>query len=383
MNREQWIELSKEYSERDKELLLRAYDILISNIYEKDAGYLWSPYRCISPARRFFLGIWNWDSAFHSIGMSRIDNEIAKEGILGFLKFQRADGLLPDVIWERGEIEDSYSKPPVFPWAAEIVYKKDKDINFLKEIYPKFVLNENYIVKNRSYEGLFYYDADNKEKDDYITRVKWESGWDNSVRWDNGITNYWAIDLNCFMVLFYRAMSYFAQELNLIEDYNLWSEKEKVLTKKINELLWDDKNQWYADADRFTKEVSPSLTPASFMPLFIGIATKEQGEKMAYIAKTKFKCKMPTVSFDNPEYSNDYWRGPTWINTAYFAAKGLKIYGYNDVADAIKNSVLDMCFYDKGGLFQNYNSITGEGQYRKCNNFSWSSVFVIEFILNF
>ena len=56
---------------------------------------------------------------------------------------------------------------------------------------------------------------------------------------------------------------------------------------------------------------------------------------MENFAKNNFKEKMPTVSFDNPEYSTDYWRGPTWLNVAYFAAKGLKNYGF-EVADKIK-----------------------------------------------
>ena len=45
---------------------------------------------------------------------------------------------------------------------------------------------------------------------------------------------------------------------------------------------------------------------------------------------------MPTVSYDNPNYSTNYWRGPTWLNVAYFAAKGLKNYHFDDTADKIR-----------------------------------------------
>lgn len=116
--------------------------------------------------------------------------------------------------------------------------------------------------------------------------------------------------------------------------------------------------------------------------LYLGIASKEQAECMRIIAedKNKFNHKMPTVSFDNPEYSNDYWRGLTWLNVAYFAAKGLKNYGYS-VADKIKENILDMCYNEKRGIFENYDSITGEGH--GCEHFSWSCVFIIEFVLDF
>ena len=364
---------------RDEELICRAYDVLLGNVYPKE-GYPWSPYRCITPGINWFRGIWNWDSAFHAVGISQWDVQIAKECILGFLQYQREDGLLPDVIFEDGRKIDSFGKPPLFAWATEFVYKHDKDVGFLKEVYPKLVYNLLYLEEHRCCGGLFLYDADDKEAEDYLTRVKYESGWDNSVRWDKGITEYWPIDLNCFMVMFYRSLSFIASELGIEDECKKWCVKANDLSNMINQKMWDSKNCYYADTNRFTEEVSDVLTPASFMPLYINIAAKEQAKAMEIIAREKFKSKMPTVSFDNPKYSTDYWRGPTWINVAYFAAKGLKNYGF-EVADKIKENILNMCYNEKGGIYENYDSVTGEGFC--CNHFSWSSVFIMEFILNF
>ncbi len=375
---EKWLENMLVKSERDRELIDRAYYTLMNNVYS-DNGFLWSPYRCISPGKNTFHGIWNWDSAFHAVGVSRWSVELAKESIEGFFKFQRDDGLIPDVIYEDGSMVSSFGKPPLFAWATEIIYKKDFDVDFIKVVYPKLKKNLEYLEKNRYYEGLFFYDADDKEADDYLTRVKYESGWDNSVRWDNGITNYWAIDLNCFMVMFYRSMIYLAHQLNHSNDIALWKKKEKDICELINNKMWNREGKYYADADRFTGRVSKVLSPASFMPMYICIATEEMADAMEKIAKDNFKGKMPTVSFDNPEYSNDYWRGPTWLNVAYFAAKGLKNYGYS-VAEEIKESILSMCFKEKTGIYENYDSISGKGLC--CNSFSWSAVFIMEFILN-
>jgi hypothetical protein len=86
------------------------------------------------------------------------------------------------------------------------------------------------------------------------------------------------------------------------------------------------------------------------------------------------------LNSENAAFSDDYWRGPTWLNVAYFAAKGLKNYGFS-VADTIQKSILDMCAQDKDGIYENYNSITGKGQY--CNRFGWSCVFIFEFLLDF
>lgn len=363
---------------RDKELLERTKKILTDNIYEPE-GYEWSPYRCITPGKNYFAGIWNWDSAFHAVGMSGINTEIAKENILGFFKFQKENGFLPDCIREDGSIVDNLSKPPLFAWATEIVYKNDRDTGFLKKMYPKLKLNAQWWSDNRYYNGLYFYDAENKDEENYLISTKYETGWDNAVRWNDGVAKYWAIDLNCYMVMFMRSMTFIASELELQNESRLWNEKENDLVSAINEKLWDDDKGFYSDADKFSGEVSDVLTPAGFMPLFIEIASDKQADLMRKIAENNFKCKMPTVSFDNPEYSNDYWRGPTWLNVAYFAAKGLKNYGFA-VADKIKENILDMCFNEKSGIYENYDSVTGKGLC--CDHFSWSCVFIREFILN-
>ncbi len=374
-----WLSQCEVKNERDQILLSRSYDTLMGNLYDRE-GYPWSPYRCISPGKGYFKGIWNWDSAFHAIGVSRWDMELAKESILGFLKFQTKDGLIPDVVWEHGFVESRHSKPPVFAWACCILNQKEQDVEFLNKVYPMLVLNEKFLCKNRKYQDLFYYDASNREEADYLRFVQNESGWDNSVRWDRGITKLWEIDLNCFMVLFYDSLSEIAGKLSLAEESEAWRNKRDTLSKKINELMWDSKNHYYADVNRFTGEISDVLTPASFMPLYLGIASKEQADAMRVIAETNFDSKMPTVSFDDGGYSMDgYWRGPTWLNVAYFAAKGLKQYGF-EVADRIWEWILEACAAEKEHIFENYDSITCKGM--GCDHFSWSAVFIMEFILN-
>ena len=379
MTKSEWLKTPGDHSARDKDLLSRAYDTLMGNVYE-DTGYPWSPYRCTCPGKVSFRGIWNWDSAFHVMGLSRWDTALAKENVLGFFQYQREDGLLPDCIFEDGTLINGFSKPPVFPYAIETLYKRDGDKEFLGDMYRRLVHNEAYMMQNRYDRGLFFYDADDKDSEDYLLHVKYESGWDNSVRWDNGITEYYAVDLNCFMVMSYRSLAFMAGELGYDADRAAWLEKEAALAKRINEALWDKENRYYSDAHRFTGKVSPVLSPASFMPLYVKIASEEQADAMRIVAETRFEGKMPTVSFDNPAYSNDYWRGPTWLNVAYFAAKGLKNYGFA-IADTIKENILSMCDAEKRGIHENYDSRTGKGLC--CDHFSWSSVFVIEFILNF
>jgi len=146
-------------------------------------------------------------------------------------------------------------------------------------------------------------------------------------------------------------MKYLAKELGKQSESDLWELKEKALSTLINEKMWNSKNRYYGDTDRFTGEVSRLLTPANFMPLYIRIASAERAQSMAKIAadEKRFGGKKPMVSFDNPSYGSFdegmtvcYSRGSIWLHVSYFAAKGLKNYGFK-VGDDIKNSVLNMC----------------------------------------
>ncbi len=368
-------------SDRDYGLVKKSTEILLGNINNQKTAP-WYPYRCIMPSWEF-NGIWNWDSAFHAIGVSHWDNDLAKEQVLGFIQYQCADGMYIDFIGADKRYNQCSSKPPLFAWAAARIYEKDKDVEFVRKVYASLVKNESFWTEFRMYKGLFHYDANTNITPfkEYDLNVRWESGWDNSVRWDNPCSDYWAIDLNCFMVMTYRGLSVLAEAIGEINDCKLWKAKEEILINNINTYLWNEALGYYADCNRFNNEASKILSPASFMPLYIKIAAEDRAKKMLEIAadKNKFYPAMPTAAYDDKQFSQDYWRGNTWLNVAYFAAKGLKNYGFDEVADGIKETILGWVYADET-VHENYNSLTGEGIYHK--NFSWSCVFVLEFLLN-
>ena len=359
----------------------KAKQILVSNVYEPNQ-YLWGSWRMMSPCKNHFEGIWNWDSAFHAVGMLYIDEELAKEQILGFLQFQKEDGLLPDVIFEDGRIEGRYTKPPVMAACAWRVYEQTKDADFIRSVYPAFVKNENFWATQRYDDGLFYFDSSwegCKTETDHRTLVGWESGMDDSPRWDVSPENYWAIDANCYMVTMYQALANMATLLG--EDGSCWSEKEKTLIENIEARLWDAEHQVYVDRNRKTGAFSDVYTPCSFLPLYVGFAPKDRAEAMHRIALKHFMPGMPTVAYDHPTYCDTYWRGLCWLNVAYFAAKGLKDYGYADTANTIRDTILGWVDQDGDLIHENYESLNGDP--RGAPRFCWSCTFVLEFIHNF
>ncbi len=384
-----WLEEQKtKISSRDHSLLQKAAGILTKENLCRGEQFPWFPYGCIRPFGNRKVadsGIWNWDSAFHAIGVLHWDPALAKEQILGFIQYQLDDGMFVDAKRANGETCDFSCKPPLLAWAAGEICKKDPDPSFAERVYPKFVKNEAFWRNHRFYKGMFHYGADMTRTpfEQLDLYVRYESGWDNSVRWDLPCANYWPIDLNCFGVMMYRGLTAIAELLGKTTDAEVWRTRERLLSENINRLLWNDEQKTYTDTDRFSGTPSVIMTPASFMPLYIGIATKERAKHMARFASDPKKLYpgMPTVAYDDPAYSQDYWRGNTWLNVAYFAAKGLKDYGYDQTAEDIRQTILSWVEKDGECIHENYNSTTGEGLYNP--KFSWSSVYVIEFILNF
>ncbi len=368
-------------------LLDRAARTLLGNITKAggEKKLPWHPWRGITPSHVVFKGIWNWDTAFHAIGVSYWDAELAREQILMYLSLQTQEGLLPDVLFEDGRLIDTFGKPPVMPWAAMIINQRHPDREFVKSVYEPFVKNEQHWCRNRGgdRDGMFHYDCSDTDPELRLERARYETGWDNAVRWDQEIYKLWPIDLNCYMVMFYRAMAYFADELGLRSDSVKWRDKESALVENIENRLWDESLGMYLDYDFGRGEFINAPSPASFMPLYIRTASKERAVSMAAVAQDtkKFSPGWPSVAYDHPEFAPEgYWRGRTWLNVAYFALKGLKNYGFDAVADTGRTTLLNWVCQEPSAIYENYHPQTGSPL--GAPYFGWSAVFVIEFLMN-
>lgn len=379
MNVEEWIkEKTEKMSDRDAALFRRAVLTFEKNEYPADhPAFGGEPF--FRPGARFD-GVWNWDSAFHAVGLSNYRPQTAERQILGFLSLMRPDGMLPDNVRESGEVQIHSSKPPVFCRAALTVYRRCGDVDFLRLAYAPLCRALEFWETSRSDGTLFHYDAYSGEQKDRKKYTAWESGWDNSPRFDTRPWEIWPVDLCCFIVSEYRSLAQIAQVIG--EDPAPFERRAAQIAQKIEELLWNDSLSAYTDRNGVSGEFSSVLTPASFMPLFVGIASEEHARAMARLAADPavFAAVMPTVSLSDPAYSDDYWRGPVWLNTAYFAARGLKNYGFS-VADEIRENVLALCAENPDGIYENYDLMTRRGL--KAPDFSWSCVFLMEFLLNF
>lgn len=101
-----------------------------------------------------------WDLAFHSLTLSLIDPEGAKEQLwlLLFDQFQHPNGQIPSYEWEFSDLN-----PPVQAWAVFYLYQhlKEKDRHFLERCFHKLLMNFSWWVNkvdsagNNVFEGGF------------------------------------------------------------------------------------------------------------------------------------------------------------------------------------------------------------------------------------
>ena len=131
------------------------------------------------------------------------------------------------------------------------------------------------------------------------------------------------------------------------------------------------------------KDYTGALTPASFMPLYVGLASKERAEAMAQLAADSngFHPGMPTIAYGDPRFSDSYMRGPCWLHVAAFALQGLRRYGYTKTAEKIRQTILRRCYYG-GYPFEFYNAKTGAPGKGAAVRFGWSAAFIIELLLD-
>lgn len=325
------------------------------------------------------------------------------------------------------------TQPPVLGFVLKEIYdiiddKKDI-LNFIKSNIDKVYKNHEYFYKHRDSkkEGLVY------------IYHNWESGTDNSPIWDdiwdtmnppnyeferrdtthvdasqrpsNREYDYYLhlieiakahnyndekiAELSPFLVQdpLFNAMLIKSNDA-LIELYNIIGDSEdKIESLKkwqakaktnFNKKLFNEELGAYVHYDLRNEKQIPFLSSSSFAPISANIPSKSKSEIIVKTMLDKFgNDRYLCASFDpdsdrfNPR---KYWRGPVWINLNWLLYKGLKSYGYLDVANRIKADSIELI--NRYGFYEYFDSRkaleenTGYGG----NNFSWSAALLIDFM---
>lgn len=139
-------------------------------------------------------------------------------------------------------------------------------------------------------------------------------------------------------------------------------EEKDLLTRIVNETMWDEEVGFYFDKLR-DGSLSRVKTVASFWTLAAGLATPERAARMAahLVDEREFgrPVPVPALSADHPDYSPDgrYWKGGVWASANTMILLGLRRYGFDALAHAIARRYLDAVvtvFEETGTLWENY-----------------------------
>ncbi|WP_222982426.1 MGH1-like glycoside hydrolase domain-containing protein [Flagellimonas meishanensis] len=343
----------------------------------------------------WFHGFWSWDSWKHAVGLSLYNPELAKDQMRAMFDFQRENGFIVDCVYRDTTIEaHNYrdTKPPLSAWAVAKIMEKDSDTSFVKEMYPKLVKYHNWWYADRDHDqdGLCEYGS----TDGTLIAAKWESGMDNAIRFDDSkilknsenafSLDQESVDLNAYLYAEKLHLATLAEVLENNKEAKMWKDEAAILKERIQQQFFDDDDGWFYDTNLKGDTFIKGAGSEGWIPLWAKAATQQQAEavKAQMMDPKKFYVKVPfqTMAADHPKFNplKGYWRGPNWLDQAYFGIKGLRNYGFGQEADEATVKLLNGAegLLDKGSpIYENYHPLTGKGL--NAPNFSWSAAHLL------
>jgi alpha,alpha-trehalase len=215
-----------------------------------------------------------------------------------------------------------------------------------------------------------------------------ESGWDYSSRWFKDGETLETIHTTDIAPVDLNSLLYYLETL-LAEAYDLGDKPEvgdsfRALAAKRKALFdtyfWNQETGFYHDYDFVAKQKTPVLSLAGVYPLFFNIASPKQAEAVAKVIKEKFLQPggLPATLVN----TGQQWDSPNgWAPLQWMAIKGLRNYGYTELADTIKTRWIvnnKRVYKNTGKMVEKYNVydlslLAGGGEYPVQDGFGWSN----------
>jgi putative isomerase len=335
-----------------------------------------------------FNGFWAWDSWKHAAALAAIAPALARDQMRAMFDYQAENGMVPDCLFLEAKANNGRnSKPPLAGWAALRIYRATGDVAFLEEMYGKLTRYHRWwsTARDHARDGLSEYGSTDGSR----KAAGWESGMDNAVRFDhismldNGAGNWSAdqesVDLSAYLYGEKRDLASIAAILGKGDDERAWRTEADELRDRLRARMFDAARGYFFDAKLPDHTHEAVFGPEGWIPLMVGAATPEQAKQVAAVMldPKKFATKMPfpTLAADDPRFEpvTGYWRGPVWLDQAYFAVVALRRYGYGREAEEMARRLVSNAEGVTGtSTFREvYDPVTGQGL--ESRNFSWSA----------
>ncbi|AZS38258.1 Glucosidase YgjK [Microbacterium lemovicicum] len=366
-------------------------------------GVLAHPYTVpSSPGSPFYAAaLWDWDSWAIGIALGQVERDAADTGrfrayergsILNFLDHADDDGVIPVLLrsdgpflhrdpGRAGGFSENMHKPVLAQHAAMLV-QRDGDAEWLRPHLGTLVrFVQRYLDSHVHPEtGLAYWQSD------------FAIGVDNDpsvfFRPDRSTA---AIFLNSLLYRELLALGEILEHLGELEESLRWRGRAHDLADAVREHAWDERDGTFysvdiglrpLDGDDWLHRGAPrrwSSVPlrvdswSSFLPLWAGIATQEQAERMverhrdartfsaAYGVRTLSRLEK---AYDlRATHNPSNWLGPVWGISNYLVFRGLTSYGFEDDARELADKTIRLFGRDlekTGSLHEYYHPDNGE-----------------------
>lgn len=351
-------------------------------------------YTAPSPGR--YPWQWYWDSCFAAIVRSRFDRARARAELESLLAAQRPDGFIGHTVfwgrpvsWERLPFYNVVSRrapqtetiqPPLLAWAWRLAVGDPA-------AEPRLAAQADWLAANRDLEGdglLWIVQPDESGLD---ASPKFEPVWG----WrSNGRLGF------PLLVARNRRLGFDARRVRAaghpvlceVVVNTLWSLSLQALgrpsaTPALVTRLWDERRGLFLDEAQPGAVRPAPATWASLAPLALPDLPREIGRRLVeehLLNPAEFLTPLapPSVAISEPSFEagdgrgpiRRYWRGPTWVNSAWLVWLGLRRLGYDEEARRLADGLTEAV--GREGLREYYDPWTGRGMGAK--DFAWSTL---------
>jgi putative isomerase len=377
--------------------------------------------RVITPVSRLWNEGWGgftlfeWDTYFASYMFSLFNKELAYANAIEMTKAITPAGLVPNFQSVSGYQEVSSegsntgssswdrSEPPVGSMVVLAIYKKYREKWFLNEVYDELLTWNRWWANNRSIKGYLSWGSYDKNDtaartESYRQSAAYESGLDNSPMYDsipfNAKTHTFEladVGLLSLYIADCNALAEIADALEKTTDAAELKQRVSYYTKQLK-TLWNEKAGIFLNKRLDTMASSYRLSPTNFYPLLAKACTQQQAERIIkehYFNPDEFygDYTMPSIARNDPAFKdNSYWRGRIWAPMNFLVYLGMLNYDLKAARTDLVGKSRDLLLKNwaaTGGVFENYNAVTGKGDdvYNADGFYHWGALLgFMEFI---
>ena len=298
-----------------------------------------------------------------------------------------------------------HTQYPVGALATAKIYLRRPNREFLEGIYPRLLKNHKWWFADRG-DGQSWRDGNGNGLLELGSNYPWEIPYedrqqtayfeshDDSPQWwhvapYNEKTNTIELDTverNCMYSMDTHVLAWMARELGKTEDAVALDREHAIMTKRINDQLWNSSLNTYANRWWQEKEGSwfnPHMAPDIFLSLLGKVAPNDRAEQIRKIFHDPKKFAgewiLPTISRDDPKFPQQhYWRGKIWAPINWLVYQGFKIYDWDHEARLLAESSAKMFlkpWRTKGECYENFLATTGEGS--SDPHYTWGAMMVL------